>query len=201
VKGVVGDSNWINFSDGPILTIDTYATYHQVESLSPFPQVLFPPMSYKAVFVTPSPPTFLSESYGVSWGDNGALITADSDPGDPIYFPIGGGGIWEYQLSPTTNGGVISASYDIIPAETSDYDPNHAYKQGESFETFVTGPGDFSITATLAPDSLGKPFSFTLYGDPIPEPSGWVLMLLGLGGLGGLLRSKPFRSMFGVKVA
>jgi PEP-CTERM motif len=52
------------------------------------------------------------------------------------------------------------------------------------YPLFRTMPGAFLVNIALDEEDIGATFKYTLVSGPVPEPSTWTMMLVGLAGLG-----------------
>jgi len=140
----------------------------------------------------------------VSTGTHAAL-TIDVTPPEPtIYTPVS---LYAWREFPDPAQEFVSATYSILELqinmqvymqdlhEPGKYYPQVITPEGGSVDVGTLAAGDYQVNAVMYMYPWGSSFpgfldsgtgSFTV----IPEPSGLVTLVCGLGGLGGMLRRR-----------
>lgn len=108
-------------------------------------------------------------------GTLGGLPTLTVTSYDAISFSGIGYYVFAYIPGDWTTAGTSPGDYTNVSVAAGFTTPTFSYSGGvTTVETFTS---DY-------PGSLTSDLTFTLIGSPVPEPSTWVMMLIGFGGIG-----------------
>jgi hypothetical protein len=170
LSGTVGDSNWNYGSNFP----DSYSLYVGYGN--------FIPGGLYAIQYTGSAPVWdsLYSIYGgydyESFKADGTLWTYD---GDNFNSP-------DPETSLAIHGGNSIAVAGARGSEVISHDNWDGQGGYEVFSEFTYG---ISFAEDVYASGFGTPFTLTI--SMVPEPASWGLMILGLGGVGALMRRRP----------
>lgn len=95
-----------------------------------------------------------------------------------------------YGLTPTFLGNLSTITFDTSVTYIYDVGPPGYFPPIGGGQIFYSYPTWVQYYAELPVADLGKTFSFELFAGTVPEPSTWVMMILGFGYCGAMIRRR-----------